>query len=448
MSAPEMTTAQIADQVLGQVMNAGASGDLIVDEGESLVLKARDGELEEYKVTSSRVFGLRVIKDSHVGTAYSEAIDADALESLVNQALENASFGKVESHETILPNAGHLQTDDDLLCPREKTVSIEQKIAMALEIESGLAARDKIKNVPYNGVNESTSQRRIFSTAGLDALSRQRVYAAFAYALAEDGDKNAMQGMHQVSRLFADLDAPSLIDNTYDKCIGLLDGKPVPSKHYDVIFDIDSQASVFGVFAMMFSGKAAKDGVNPMRDKIGQVIADSRLAIYDHPQNADGFGYHLFDAEGTATRKTELLVDGCLQTLIHNSATASYFDTETTGHARRSPQSTLGVDLFQVEIAAGADKPSALHDGEYLELTDLSGLHSGANAISGNFSFGASGYLCKNGERIQPVRGITVAGNFYEMLNKIALIGNLPHWNEGRSVLMPNIRFSDIAISG
>ena len=77
MSAFEMTTAQIADQVLGQVMNAGASGDLIVDEGESLVLKARDGELEEYKVTSSRVFGLRVIKDSHVGTAYSEAIDAD-----------------------------------------------------------------------------------------------------------------------------------------------------------------------------------------------------------------------------------------------------------------------------------------------------------------------------------------------------------------------------------
>jgi PmbA protein len=83
-----------------------------------------------------------------------------------------------------------------------------------------------------------------------------------------------------------------------------------------------------------------------------------------------------------------------------------------------------------------------------LELTDLTGLHSGANAISGNFSFGASGYLCKDGERIQAVRGITVAGNFYEMLNKISMIGNQQNWDEGRSALMPGIRFSDVAISG
>ena len=78
----------------------------------------------------------------------------------------------------------------------------------------------------------------------------------------------------------------------------------------------------------------------------------------------------------------------------------------------------------------------------------MTGLHSGANAISGDFSFGASDYLCKDGERIQAVRGITVAGNFYEMLNKISMIGNQQNWDEGRSALMPSIRFVDVAISG
>ena len=116
--------------------------------------------------------------------------------------------------------------------------------------------------------------------------------------------------------------------------------------------------------------------------------------------------------------------------------------------ASRGPRSTLGVNLHQVEIAKGSADLTTLHSGEYLELTDLTGLHSGANAISGNFSFGASGYLCRDGERIQAVRGITVAGNFYEMLNKIAMIGNRQHWNEGRSALMPSIRFADVAISG
>ena len=75
-------------------------------------------------------------------------------------------------------------------------------------------------------------------------------------------------------------------------------------------------------------------------------------------------------------------------------------------------------------------------------------LMSGANAISGNFSFGAAGFLCKDGERIQPVRQITVAGNFFEMLKQIRLIGGQQHWNWSRSCLMPSIRFSDVAISG
>jgi PmbA protein len=446
-STSNTNTALMAEQVLDQVMSAGATGDLIIDEGETISLKACAGELEEYKVSSSRIFGLRVIKDGHIGTAYSEAVDADALKSLVGQALNNASFVKVESHENILPNSNQLKTDDELLCPQEQT-SIDQKIQMALEIESKLNAKDKVKNVPYNGVQDIFSQRHIFSSAGLNALTRSRMYASYAYALVEDGEKTAMQGTSQVSRLFSGLNPSIIIDKAYEKCIGLLDGKPIPSKHYDVIFDKECQVSVFEVFSMMFSGKAAKDGINPMRDKIGSLIADSRLTIYDHPLNGDGFGYHLFDAEGTATEKSKLVVDGCLQTLIHNSATASYFDTNTTGHASRGPKSTLSVNLHQVEIAQGSEDLSTLHSGEYLEVTDLAGLHSGANAISGDFSFGASGYLCKNGERIQAVRGITVAGNFYEMLNNISMIGNQQSWDEGRSALMPSIRFSDVAISG
>ena len=447
MSSATISTAQMAEQVLDQVMGAGATGDLIVDEGETLSLKARDGELEEYKVSSNRILGLRVIKNGHIGTAYSEAVDADALSSMVGQALNNASFVKLEPHENILPNSDHLKTNDELLYPQEQ-VSNEQKIQMALEIETKLTAKDKVKNVPYNGVHDSFSQRQIFSSAGLNALTRSRMCASHAYALVEDGEKNVMQGTTQVSRLFSGLESSEVIDKTYEKCIGLLDGKPIPSRHYDVIFDRECQVAAFGVFSMMFSGKAAKDGINPMRDKTGSMIGDSRLSIYDHPLNVDGFGYHLFDAEGTATAETGLVVNGCLQTLIHNSATASYFDTSTTGHASRGPRSTLGVNLHQIEIAKGCEDLSTLHSGEYLELTDLTGLHSGANAISGNFSFGASGYLCRDGERIQAVRGITVAGNFYEMLNKISMIANQQNWDDRRSALMPSIRFSDVAISG
>lgn len=203
---------------------------------------------------------------------------------------------------------------------------------------------------------------------------------------------------------------------------------------------------VFATFFMMFSAKAAKDGVNPLRDKVGQVVADERLRILDSPLQSSGFGYALFDAEGTATTETDLIKGGVLQTLIHNSATAAHFATTTTGHAERGPRSTLGVSLHQPEIAAG---PGAdVTAGEYLELTDLSGLHSGANAISGDFSFGASGYHCRDGERPQPVRGITVAGNIYTMLKQIAAVGDEQFWDWQRTALMPHVRFAAVAISG
>ena len=442
-----MTISDQANQVIDLVKAAGASGDLIIDQGESLSLKASDGELEEYKVSSSQIFGLRVIKDGKVGTAYSEAADSDALSSLVEQALTNASFTAIEVHEKILSNEVTLKTDDLVLCPAEE-VSIDEKVNFALKMESDLAAKDKVKNVPYNGVQDNTTQRHIFSSAGLNAYSKSRMCAAYAYALIEQGDKNAMEGIGQAARLFAALDANDIVEKAYTHTLNILDGSPVPSGHYDVIFDEEVQASLFGVFTLMFSGKSAKDGVNPMREKLGDSIADSRLNITDQPLSTEGFGYQLFDAEGTATQSTPLIVNGTLNTLIHNSATASFFDMQTTGHAARGPKSTMGVRLHQLEIAAGRDSQTDLFSGKYLMLTDLTGMHSGANAISGDFSFGASGFLYEDGQLRQPVRGVTVAANFYDMLNKIALIGDKQFWNWEKSALMPHLRFTDLAISG
>lgn len=442
-----MTISDQANQVIDLVKAAGASGDLIIDQGESLSLKASDGELEEYKVSSSQIFGLRVIKDGKVGTAYSEAADSDALSSLVEQALTNASFTAIEVHEKILSNEVTLKTDDLVLCPAEE-VSIDEKVNFALKMESDLAAKDKVKNVPYNGVQDNTTQRHIFSSAGLNAYSKSRMCAAYAYALIEQGDKNAMEGIGQAARLFAALDANDIVEKAYTHTLNILDGSPVPSGHYDVIFDEEVQASLFGVFTLMFSGKSAKDGVNPMREKLGDSIADSRLNVTDQPLITEGFGYQLFDAEGTATQSTPLIVNGTLNTLIHNSATASFFDMQTTGHAARGPKSTMGVRLHQLEIAAGRDSQTDLFSGKYLMLTDLTGMHSGANAISGDFSFGASGFLYEDGQLRQPVRGVTVAANFYDMLNKIALIGDKQFWNWEKSALMPHLRFTDLAISG
>ena len=436
-----------AEQVLGRVTDRNASGDLIVREATSLSLKALDGELEGHEVSSRHIYGVRVISADKTGIAYSEASDSAALDSMVDQALTNAGFARTDPDERIPEHTGTLATDDEVLCPPDDT-TLEEKIDAALAIERKLIARDKVKNVPYNGVRDVTREQHLFSTAGLWAYSRSRVCSTWSYALAEDGDRNVVAGIGRSARRFGELDFDAIVDETHARCLALLDGEAVPSRRYDVLFDTECQSTLFGVFSMMFSAKAAKDGVNPMRDKVGEMVADAALSVGDAPRRTEGLRYALFDDEGTATAPTRLIDAGRLATFVHNSATAAYFGLDPTGHGVRSPRSPLDVGVHQFEVETGRETETALASGKYLEIVDLTGLHSGANPVSGDFSFGAAGFLCRDGERRRAVRNVTVAGNFYELLERIAGVGDVQHWNTERSSLMARIRFADVAISG
>ena len=436
-----------AERILDRIRAAGALGDLVVEEQSSLSLKAHAGELEEHKVTSTRVYGVRVVKDERAGVAYSEAADPAALDSMVEQALINAAVARVDPAETIAAGATALATDDAVLCPAD-AVPVEAKIDAALAIERELAARDRVRNVPYNGVQDLTGERHVFATSGRTAHARHRVCSAFAYALMSDGGKDALEGVQWHGRRFDEVDPAWIVDETYRRCAAMLDGEAVPSGRYDVLFDVEHQADLFAVFHDMFSGKSARDGINPLRDKVGERIGVDTLTIRDAPLDLDGLGYALFDGEGLAAAATTLVDGGILKTLAHNSATATHFGVPNTRHATRSPRAPLGVDVHQLEIAPGAVDEATLTGGEYLEIGDLAGLHSGANTVSGDFSFGAAGFLCRDGKRLRPVRNITVAGNFYDMLGKIAAIGDTQHWNPERSALMARIRFADVAVSG
>lgn len=436
-----------SEQVFNRVQDAGAEADLIIVSADSLSLKASEGKLEEHTVSNTQSFGVRVIKDDHVGIAYSEASDADSLSWMVDQALKNAAFSDAEPHEKILDSQANLVSDDSIFCP-DDAASVDQQIDMVLQLEQGLLEKPLIKNVPYNGFSDVSNSRYLFSSKGLTAAERHRMVYAYAYALAEDGEKNAMEGSGQASRLTHQLNVSELIETVASTSLDLLEGKPIPSKRYDVIFDRECQVEMFSVFSMVLSGKAAKEGINPWREKLGEVVADSRLTLSDRPLLMDGFGYSLFDSEGSATADMDFIVDGKLNSMMHNSVTASHFGLDTTGHASRGTRSTLGVGMHQLVMGAGEASASEVYASEYLEVTSMAGLHSGANAISGDFSLGVSGFLCRDGKRVQPVRGVTVAGNFYKMLNQIQCIGDERFWNWERTAWMPSIRFADLAISG
>ena len=62
--------------------------------------------------------------------------------------------------------------------------------------------------------------------------------------------------------------------------------------------------------------------------------------------------------------------------------------------------------------------------GNGVRIDQLMGMHSGANAISGDFSLAAKGMKIENGKLTTPVEQITISGNFYQLLKGIEAVGN------------------------
>ncbi len=59
------------------------------------------------------------------------------------------------------------------------------------------------------------------------------------------------------------------------------------------------------------------------------------------------------------------------------------------------------------------------------------GLHAGTNTVSGDFSLSASGFLIENGKLGRPVEQITIAGNFYRLLEAIEDVANDMYFSSG-----------------
>jgi PmbA protein len=122
-----------------------------------------------------------------------------------------------------------------------------------------------------------------------------------------------------------------------------------------------------------------------------------------------------FDAEGVATRESDLVSDGILRRYLLSSYSARKLGLQSTGNAG---------GVFNLEVAANAGDLRDLMRGmgRGLLVTELMG--QGVNAITGDYSRGAAGFLIENGEIAYPVDGITIAGNLRDMYMAIEAIGS------------------------
>jgi PmbA protein len=431
--------------ILDLAKQGGAEADVILSQNRKLALKAHAGAVSDYTVASTRAVGIRVIRDGRVGTSYSETLDDEPLEYMVQQALNNARLTRENPQEQICAIGHTIETNHGEIL-QEDSVSTQEKIQAALQLEAGILDKPLSPTAPYNAVSDTEYEFYVANTQGSFCTHRERQVSCYTSALIDSDGQQSMYFSMQARRRFDALDVNLCVEDAYTTAYDLLHGGPIATGTYSVIFSVDSLKDVLGAFGSAFDGESAMKGLNPLRDKIGEMVASPCLHLSDIPNLTGGMSIASFDDEGFPARRTTLIKQGNLETLLHNSVTADHFTVANTANASRSPKGGLGISPRHLHIAAGTEQNP--HVGEYLEIVSLQGTHSGANAVTGNFSFGASGFLCRDGVRCQPVRGITVASNFYEMLNHISALGTDQTWSSDGTLFAPTIRFDACKIGG
>jgi PmbA protein len=250
------------------------------------------------------------------------------------------------------------------------------------------------------------------------------------------------------------LDPEAIGREAAERSVQLLGAEKPASRGCPVVLDPTVAASFVGFIGGVLCADAVQRGRSPFAGRLGEEIASPALALTDDGLDPAGMASAPVDAEGLPRGRTPLITDGRLASYLHDSYTARREGgrQESTASAARSGYRTApSVATSNLVIAPGSQSLDELlaEAGDGVYVTDVAGLHSGVNPVSGQFSVGASGVLIEGGALGTPATEFTIAADLVAMLKGVTATGAEARWVPfGGSVKSPPVLIAEMAIGG
>jgi len=410
---------------------------------------AHRGEVEGLTFAESSGVGVRLIRDERLGYAWAADPSIDEVRRAVEQARENAGFATPDEHH-VLPEPEPIEPLGALFDAEQAALDTEKKVRVALDLEARATSRDprvtKVENVQYG---DAVSHVAIASTSGVSAAYERTDVWCFVVALAEQDDETQTGFSFRVGRALADLDWEGVADEAVERGTRMLGAVKPSTMRVPVLLDPFAGSSFLGVLAGALSAEAVQKQRSLFAELVGQRVGSERFTLVDDGRLLAGPAASPFDDEGVPTGRTELFTRGTLNGFLHDAYTAHRGGTASTGNARRAGyRSAPGVGISNFYVEPGKVPPAALlgrAEGGVL-IQDVSGVHSGANPISGEFSVGATGLRIAGGAVGEPLREMTIASTIPEMLQAVTAVGDDLRFFS--AVGVPSILIGEMTVAG
>lgn len=447
-----MTFNEFKNHVIAACQEAGITEyELYYCASESTSVETFRHEVSEF--TASRDGGVcfRCIVSGKMGYASTEDLSEAQAKSVVAKAADNAEV--LESEEMVFLGEGG-QEYEVLEIQSYELPGADKLISAALDTQEKLYAADPavIDGCQSQGLIES-SEIAIYNSKGLDLYYQNSVTGLVASAVVSDGKEMENSFEVKLGKL-EEIDTQALAAKAAAKAKVKLGGQVAPTGQYPVVFSPNAMCLLLGTYSGIFSSEAAQKGLSRLANAEGEMIAAEIVTLVDDPFHKDNPMPINFDAEGSPTHKKNVIEKGKLCTLLYNLKTAAVAGKKTTGNASKAGyDGTVAVRPFTLYLENGSISEEELlrQVGNGVYITNLGGLHAGANPITGDFSLQSAGFLIEDGVKTTAVKSFTVAGNFYDLLKNITALANnceLPMAMGMTAFGSPSVRVDGLSIAG
>jgi PmbA protein len=414
-------------------------------------VRVHEGGIEQLSTAETEGVGIRVIADHRQGFAWAGSLDDEVLRDTLADARDNASFGEPDEHLGLAAPDGVEAPDIDPWDPELESFPTERKIEMAMELERMTRAGDaRVRGLEATDYGDALFESAVATNTGISAWSRRTFAALSVEAMAGEGDETQTGFGVTIGRRPSELDAERAARDAVLRSTRMLGAVKPPSAKVTVVLEPFVTASFLGVLASTLNGEAVLKGRSLFADRVGEEVSAPFVTLVDDASDPAASNASRFDAEGLASRRTPLIENGVLQGFLYNTYAARRAGTASTASAVRGGfKSGPMCGARAISLVPGDRSQEELISGIELGLLvqGVSGLHSGVNPVSGDFSVGATGLMIRNGAVAEPVREITIGSTIQRMLKGMLAVGNDLEWSYG-SAAHVTLVLGDVSMSG
>ncbi len=443
----------IAGRAVEAALAAGAAeAEAYASRESGREVRVHGGEVESLTAATQSGVGVRAWRGGRVGYAYGTDLSESGIGAIAAGAAEAAAIAD-EDEFAAPPQPAPIEALPGLSDPSVDAWSTAQVAELALRVErTALDADPRVVGVEQAVYADSAERVAIASSAGVAGEFETSRCFSYLQALAEgDGARETGLGFG-LARGPEGLDPEAIGTEGAIRATAMIGASKPPSRSCPVVLDPTVAASFAGLIGGALGAGAVQRGRSPFAGRLEEELSSEAFALHDDGRDPDGTASAPFDGEGVPRRRTALIEGGRLRAFLYDTYTANREGVASTGSAaRQGYRSQPRVAASNLVVAPGAssfaDLLAAAGDGIF--VTDVAGLHSGVNPVTGVFSVGASGRAIRAGELAEPLREFTIAGELVGMLAAVRAAGEEARWVPfGGSVRTPPLLIGAMAVSG